>query len=52
MVNYLAVAAIGLMLLALVPDSSVRWQRYAAKGGAAMLFGLGLFGTAFSIMAG
>ena len=31
MVNYLAVAAIGLMLLWLVPDSVVRWQRLVAS---------------------
>ncbi|MCB2066207.1 MAG: hypothetical protein KDE15_06150 [Erythrobacter sp.] len=52
MVNYLAVAAIGLMLLWLVPDSVVRWQRLVARGGAAMLCGLGLFGMAYSLMAG
>lgn len=50
MMNYLVVGATGLLLLMLVPDSKVRWQRLSARGGAAMLFGLGLFGTAYKVM--
>ena len=52
MVTYLVVGMTGLMLLALIPDSTVRWQRLASKGGAAMLMGLGLFGAAYTVMAG
>lgn len=51
MVTYVVVGAMGLMLLMLIPDSAVRWQRLASKGGAAMLMGLGLFGAAYSFMA-
>ncbi|WAT18803.1 hypothetical protein OZN62_04330 [Aurantiacibacter sp. MUD11] len=50
MVTYLVISAMGLMLLMLIPDSQVRWQRLASKGGAAMLFGLGVFGAAYSGM--
>lgn len=52
MVTYVVVGLMGLMLLMLVPDSAVRWQRLASKGGAAMLFGLGLFGAAYTFVAG
>lgn len=51
MMNYVVVGATGLLLLFIVPDSQVRWQRLATKGGAAMLFGLGLFGSVYSVMA-
>ena len=51
MVTYVVVGAMGLMLLMLIPDSAVRWQRLASKGGAAMLMGPGLFGAAYSFMA-
>lgn len=51
MMNYVVIGAMGLMLLLLVPDSKIRWQRLTAKGGAAMLFGLGLFGTVYTLMA-
>ena len=40
----------GLMLLMLIPDSKVRWQRIASRGGAAMLCGLGLFGAAYAVI--
>lgn len=50
MVTYVVVGLMGLMLMALIPDSAVRWQRLASKGGAAMLFGLGLFGAAYTAM--
>lgn len=52
MVTFLVVGMMGLMLLMLIPDSAVRWQRIASKGGAAMLFGLGLFGAAYTVMVG
>ncbi|WP_338240628.1 hypothetical protein [Aurantiacibacter hainanensis] len=51
MMTYLVVGATGLMLLLLVPESKIRWQRVSSKGGAAMLFGLGLFGSVYSLMA-
>lgn len=51
MMNYVVVAATGLLLLMIVPDSKIRWQRITSKGGAAMLFGLGLFGSVYSFMA-
>ena len=51
MMNFIVVGALGLMLLLLVPDSKVRWQRLATKGGAAMLVGLGLFGAVYSALA-
>ncbi len=51
MMNYVVVGATGLLLLSIVPDSKVRWQRLTAKGGAAMLFGLGLFGSVYTVMA-
>ena len=50
MMNYVVVAGTGLLLLLIVPESKVRWQRLSARGGAAMLFGLGLFGSVFSVM--
>lgn len=51
MMTYLVLGATGLMLLLLVPESKIRWQRVSSKGGAAMLFGLGLFGSVYSLMA-
>lgn len=51
MMNYAVVGMTGLMLLLLVPDSKIRWQRLATRGGAAMLVGLGLFGSVYTVMA-
>lgn len=51
MMNYLVVGATGLLLLFVVPESKIRWQRLTTRGGAAMLMGLGLFGSVYSIMA-
>ncbi|ANC50470.1 hypothetical protein CP97_14784 [Aurantiacibacter atlanticus] len=43
--TFLVIGAIGAMLLTMVPRSTVPWQRFSSRGGAAMLIGLGLFGT-------
>lgn len=51
MMTYVVVGATGLMLLVLIPESRVRWQRLVTKGGAALLFGLGLFGATYSLIA-
>lgn len=51
MMNYVIVGATGLMLLFIVPDSKVRWQRLTTRGGAAMLAGLGLFGSVYAAIA-
>lgn len=51
MMNYIVVGATGLLLLFIVPESKIRWQRLTTKGGAAMLLGLGLFGSVYSLMA-
>ncbi len=51
MMNYVIVGATGLMLLFIVPDSKVRWQRLTTRGGAAMLVGLGLFGSVYAAIA-
>jgi|GEM_PF-1494859 len=45
MMTFLVIAAMGAMLLMLMPRSEVRWQRLGSRGGAAMLIGLGLFGS-------
>ena len=45
MMTFLVIAAMGIMLLFMVPRSEVRWQRLSSRGGAAMLIGLGLYGS-------
>ncbi|VVT19720.1 hypothetical protein [Erythrobacter sp. EC-HK427] len=49
--TFLVIAAMGVMLLALLPRSEIRWQRIGSRGGAAMLIGLGLFGAVHSALA-
>ncbi|WP_158611075.1 hypothetical protein [Aurantiacibacter spongiae] len=49
---FILLFALGLMLLVMLPHSKNRAQRIATRGGAAMLFGLGLFGSVFAMMAG
>jgi hypothetical protein len=51
MTTFIVIAAMGVMLLFLVPDTPIRWQRLASRGGAAMLIGLGLFGSVHSLLA-
>lgn len=50
-ITFPVIAAMGVMLLFLLPEMEVRWQRIGSRGGAAMLIGLGLFGTAHSALA-
>lgn len=49
--TFIVIAAMGVMLLFLIPDSQIAWQRLASRGGAAMLIGLGLFGSVHAALA-
>lgn len=51
LMTFLVTAAIGIMLLVMVPRSDVRWQRLTSRGGAAMLVGLGLYGSVHAVLA-
>ncbi|KLE33256.1 hypothetical protein AAW01_04695 [Aurantiacibacter gangjinensis] len=48
MMNFIVIAAMGLMLLVLVKDSKVRRQRQAGQAGAVALVGLGVAGAIYS----
>ena len=50
LMTFLVIAAMGVMLLMLLPRSDVRWQRLSSRGGAAMLIGLGLYGSVHSVL--
>ncbi len=49
MLFFLALAA-GLGLLLFLPHYKNRVQRLASRGGATVLFGVGLFGSVFSLI--
>lgn len=50
--TFLLMCALGLMLLLMLPHDKDRFKRLTTRGGAAALFGLGLFGSVLAIIAG